>query len=372
MRRAVLLALGIASGVGLTGGCIGEPLHIDRQITLSPGHRVMPHSITRASNGDMFVIGSSDEMDYRAWATRLTPSGEVRWEYLEGGPDEVNDRRTRPQRFYGAVELPDETTLLCGSKIVEKWQTVMLVRLDKGGKLLSETLLPPVRDNVVISLYSCHKHSDGIVLLGSVSGQPAGTAWMAKLDWDFNLQWKKFSDDFGLGEFIETGDALIALGWHGQEEYLVKIGPDGNIIAKHVLRKDDGEHHLMQRIATDPKVRIVTFISNGRTEIANFDDQLRGPMQTLELHNVGVKKSLGLPDGSMVIVGSKNTSFVAAYPSAAVTRVARDGSYRTFPVEPLHQLPWYIDAVATGNGNQIAAVRQVGIEQGMVDFLSFK
>jgi hypothetical protein len=34
---------------------------------------------------------------------------------------------------------------------------------------------------------------------------------MEKLDWDFNLQWKKISDDFGLGEFIETGNALIAL-----------------------------------------------------------------------------------------------------------------------------------------------------------------
>jgi hypothetical protein len=33
---------------------------------------------------------------------------------------------------------------------------------------------------------------------------------------------------------------------------------------------------------------------------------------------------------------------------------------------------WYIDAVLTGNGKEIAAVRQVVIEQGTLDFLSFK
>lgn len=35
----------------------------------------------------------------------------------------------------------------------------------------------------------------------------------------------------------------------------------------------------------------------------------------------------------------------------------------------LHQLGWYTDAVL---GNEIAAVRQAGIGQGIVDFISFK
>lgn len=311
-------------------------------------------------------------MNYKAWATRLTPSGEMRWEYLEGGPDGWNDTSTHGQRFYEAIEMPDQSTLLCGEKIIDKTFTVMLVRLDKDGKLLSEKLLPPVRPNVVVTLGSCHKRSNGIVLMGAVSGQPAGTGWMALLDWDLNLQWTKFSDDFGGGEFIDTGDTLTALGWWWSDPkyYIEKIGPDGDIIAKHPL--PEGELHLVKGDGSSQPLRIVRMISNQHTEVFDFDDQLRGPSHTLQLHNVGVKKSVGLPDGSIVIVGAANTSLLTAYPSAAVTRIYKDGRYQTFLVEPLHQSAWYIDAVLTGKGNEIAAVRQVGAAQGILDFLSFK
>jgi hypothetical protein len=370
MRKTVLLALSLVGGIALTGGCMSEPtehLHIDKQIKLSPGHRVMPYSITRASNGDLFVIGSNDEMDYRAWATRLTSNGEVRWEYLEGGSDGWNDRSIHGQRFYGAIEMPDQTTLLCGVKVVDRRSTIMLVTLAKDGKLLSEKLLPPVRDNAVISLYSCHKRSDGIVLMGTVSGQPTGTGWMAKLDWHFSLQWKKFSNDFGNGEFIEAGDALTALGWFAKEYYVVKIGSDGDIIAKGLL--PEGEHHLVQGNATDPAVRIVTMLPEFKhTEILDFDDHLRGPKRTLKLYNVGVSKSLALSDGTIAIFGSQFTDSA----TAAVTRVYKDGRYKSLLVEPPHQSPWYIDAVLTGNRNEIAAVRRVDSGYAIVDFLSFQ
>ncbi len=150
-----------------------------------------------------------------------------------------------------------------------------------------------------------------------------------------NLQWKKFSDDFGDGEFIDAGDTLIALGWAGPEFYLVKIGPNGDIIDKHLL--PEGEHHLVKGGAPTFPLRVVTMISNSQTEVGEFDDRLRGPSNRLRLHNVGVKAALGLPDGSIVIIGAANTSFLSAFPSAAVTRVYRDGRYKTFLVEPLHQ-----------------------------------
>jgi hypothetical protein len=375
VRKAVLWALGLTCGMVLTGGCMSEAaeqLHIDRQIELSPGHQAEPYSIVHASNGDLIILGSNFEADSRAWATRLAPSGEVRWEYIQGGPDGWNDHRPLGQRFYGAIEMPDQATLLCGNEVINNTNIVWLVTIAKDGSVITDKVLPPVRNNVVITLYSCHKRSDGILLVGSVSGQPAGTGWVVKLDSEFNVKWTKFSDDFGIGDFIDIGDTLIALGWHGQEEYVVKIGPDGDMLAKQVLPKGDGEHHLVQSTATDPKVRIVTFFSNSRTEIADFDNQLRGPTRTLELHNVGVKKSLGLPDGSIAIVGSMNTSYLTAVPSAGVTRVFKDGGHKSFAVEPLHQSLWYADAVLTGNGNDIAAVRKVGPIRSVVDFLSFR
>jgi hypothetical protein len=350
----------------LSAPAFAEHLSIDKQIILSPGHLAMPHIITRASDGDLIVLGSNDQADSRAWATRVAPTGEVRWEFIQGGPDGWNDHSAHGQRFYGAIEMPDQTTLLCGIKDINNTNTVMLVRLDKDGKLLSEALLPPVRDNVVISLYSCHKRSDGIVLMGSVSGQPAGTAWMAKLDWDFKLQWKKFSDDFGLGEFIETGDSLTALGWHAQEYYVVKIAPDGEITAKHLLSA--GEHHLVQTGTSDPAVRIVTMVSTYQTEILDFDAQLRGPTHTLKLHNVGVKKCLGLPDGTVAIFGSQFHNGA----TTAVTRVYKDGSSKGFLVDPSIAYPWHNDAVLTGKNAEIAAVGRNYSSQAVLDWISFK
>lgn len=369
MRKAVPWALGLAIGLMFTIDCMceaGEPLHIDRQIMLSPGHRVMPYSITRASNGDFFVIGSNDQMDYRAWATRLAPNGEVRWEFLEGGPDGWNDRTVHGQRFNAAIEMPDETTLLCGEKVIDRRSTVMLVTLAKDGSLISEKLLPPVREGSVFSGLRCRKWNDGIVLVGGVSGRPAGTGWMIKLDMHLNMLWKKFSDDYAPGEMTESGHDLYVLGWHGSEFYIVKIGLDGEIIAKHLLTS--GEHHLVQTGTRGKSVRVATLVSTLQTEIADFDADLHGPARVLKLNNVGIKKCLELPDGSVAIFGSQFSHSA----TAAVTRVYKDGGYKTFLVEPRNESPWYIDAVLTGNGNEIAAVRQVGVEEGMLDFLSFK
>jgi hypothetical protein len=370
VRKTVLLALGLVSEMALTGGCMSEPsehLHVDKQVRISPAHRVMPYSITRASNGDLFVIGSNDQMNYRAWATRVAPSGEVRWEYLEGGPDGWNDRSIHGQKFYGTIEMPDQTTLLCGEKMIDRHPTIMLVTLAKDGSLISEKLLPPIREGVAVSLSTCRKWNDGIALLGSVSGQPAGTGWMVKLDMSLNMQWKKFGGDYGNGDIMDTGPSLYALGGHVEELYIVKIGVDGEIVAKHVL--PDAEHYLVHGSTSAPTVRIVSMLPTFQhTEIFDLDGQLRGPTRTLKLHNVGVKKCLELLDGTVAIFGSQFTDSA----TAAITRVYKDGGYKTFLVQPQHQSPWYIDAVLTGNDDEIAAVRQVDSGYAIVDFLSFK
>jgi hypothetical protein len=372
MKSSVLVLLILTNGVALTGGCTAEasePLQIARQLPLSPGHRIMPHRIIRASNGDLIVLGSTDNvMDYRAWATRVARSGEVRWDFLEGGPDGWNDRSVSGQRFYGAIEMPDQTTLLCGIKVIRNTNTIMLVTLDKDGSLVSEKLLPPVRDNVVVSIGGCYKSTDGIILIGTVSGSPRGTGWMAKLDWELNLQSKRFSDDLVRDEeLIDLGGTLITLSSHGPQSFVVNIGRDGDIIAKQLL--PDGEHHLVQGNRTDPPVRIAMMLpAFKRSEILDFDEQLKGPKRTLKLYNVGIKKALALTDGTIVTLGSQYTDSA----TAAVTRIYKDGAYKSFIVQPPHQSPWYIDAVLTGDGNEVAAVRQVGVEQAVMDFISFR
>jgi hypothetical protein len=89
-------------------------------------------------------------------------------------------------------------------------------------------------------------------------------------------------------------------------------------------------------------------LSTLETEILRFDDQLRGPTGKLKLYNVGVKKCLELPDGSIAIFGSQFHNSA----TAAVTRIYKDGSSKGFLLESPYQSPWYEDAVFTGNYRQ--------------------
>ena len=92
-----------------------ERMSIDKEVKLSPGHFVMPYQIRHASNGDFIIFGSTDEWDTRPWATRVTPNGGVRWDLVVGGSNGPPvDRSVRGQRFYEAIELENNTTLLCG------------------------------------------------------------------------------------------------------------------------------------------------------------------------------------------------------------------------------------------------------------------
>jgi len=109
-------------------------------------------------------------------------------------------------------------------------------------------------------------------------------------------------------------------------------------------------------------------ISTLRTEMVDFDADLRGTAHTVRLDNVGIKKCLGLPDGSVAIFGSQ---FLGTA-TAAITRVYKGGRYKTFLLEPRNTSPWYIDAVLTGNGDEIAAVRLQGLDRGILEFLSFR
>jgi hypothetical protein len=52
-------------------------------------HGLAPHVVIRASNGDLIVAGSNNELGYRPWATRISSTGGVRWEFVEGESDKM-------------------------------------------------------------------------------------------------------------------------------------------------------------------------------------------------------------------------------------------------------------------------------------------
>ncbi len=344
-----------------------EQMIIDKQIRLSPEHRVMPYQINRASNNDLIVSGSNDQVDYRAWATRISPTGEVRWEFLEGSPEGWTDQSARGQRFYGAFELADQTTVLCGTKKVDGKHVAVLVRLRQDGSLVGENLLRPDREGVILTGLGCTNWADGLALTGTISGRPASTGWLARLDGQLNVKWQKFSDDYANGDVAQTASGdLNLISWSGGKFYLVKIGPTGDVRARQNL--PDGEHHLVHMISPGTGVRVATMRATLDTEILDFDGELRGPKQTMTLHNTGVKKCLGLADGSIAIFGSEFHSGA----TAAITRVYKDGGHKGFIVEPAHQSGWYYDAASVGGINAFAAVRLVDDGRAVLDWVSFK
>ena len=65
--------------------------------------------MSHASNDDFNAFGVTGRgivTDYRPWATRVSPSHERRWEFLQKS---VSD-----EGFYSGIELKNLTTLMCG------------------------------------------------------------------------------------------------------------------------------------------------------------------------------------------------------------------------------------------------------------------
>ncbi len=291
MKSVVFWALGFATIAGLSSNCAAGSLRIEREVTLSASHPTQALSIIQANDGDLLILGRTDEVGSRAWATRLSPAGQPRWDFL--GPPSEGNSRGRPyngQEIVGAIELPNQQILLCGELPANHSRSAVLVRLAADGSFISQSEIPAVRDHSVITIYSCHKTPDGILLVGSASGLPAGTGWMVKLNWDLEVQWTRFSDDYGIGDYTDAPDSITAVGWHGQDYYVEKTAMDGSLIAKYVLPIETTPN-LVRGSKNDPNIYVAIFESNDITQLWTFDDKLRGPPRKLRLHNVGVKKA---------------------------------------------------------------------------------
>jgi hypothetical protein len=364
-NRQTLCSSLLASLLLLSNASFAERMSIDKQIRLSAQHRgVVPHVVSRASNGDIIVAGSNEELGSRPWATRVSAKGELRWEFVEGESDRGEDRKSSGQRFNGVIELPDQTTILCGLKYENKSASVVLDRLSVDGSLMEQRIVRPTRP---MTMFSCSRWNDGIALAGSVFGMPAGTGWLARIDANLNLQWEKFGDDYANTDIMETvGGSLVLTSWSGNVFDLVKIGPSGEILARRTL--PEAHYKLVHPVSIGSAVSVVGMIATLDTEIFHFDDKMQGPPRTLKMHNVGVKKCLELPDGSLAIFGSQFHNSA----TAAVMRVYKDGSSKGFLVQPPYQSGWYEDAAFTGDKNQFVAARVVNSGQAVLDWISFK
>ena len=375
MTKQLIWLIELICGIALAncGSAVAEQLVIEKQVQLSPGHHVKPYNVMRTANGDIIVFGSNDQTDYRPWAARVTAQGEVRWEFLAGGPNGWEDRSISGQRFYSALELPDQVTLLCGTMVINKEPIVVLDRIASDGKFLSEQQIHPPPDKGSFGhTVRCFQTKEGIFLIGAVGGTGYATGWLAQLNGQLAVQSERFSDQFFTMGFIQESDgSLVSLNPfikndNGSSLTLMKVTLSGEIIARHTLTDDDGPN-LIYPAAPTSGVRLALFRDTLHTDIVSFDDQLRGPRTVVKMHNAGVRKCIELPDGSIAIFGSRFDRGA----NAAVTRIYRDGSYKVFAIEPQPQSGFYYDAVATTNNKEFAATRWIGV-QPILEWIVFK
>jgi hypothetical protein len=331
-------------------------MKINREVALAPGHKALPYLITQASNGEFIVAGSTGIGDFRAWATRVDRDGKPLWEYVDGGPGAWNDLNGRGQRFHGAVDLPNQETLLCGIKSDTDHSLIgFLVRVRHDGSVIDQRRLTPSRRGDVVGLV-CTRWGDGIAIVGAITGRPAGTGWLVKLDAQGNIVWEKFDQYYGYGGAIQApAGNLILIGGSGDDDSIVKINSEGEVLARHLRPK--GESLLVHPPTPRPGLRMGVMPPDSLgTEVVDFDDSLQGPSHTKKLDNAAIKKCLELDDGTVVLFGSQ---FHRSATTASVAVLHPDGSSSAYPIEPPNHSPWFIDAVPSGTAGEFATVRQV-------------
>ena len=339
-----------------------EDMRVVQQVALSPAHKVAPYSITQASNGDFIVAGADNNGNYRAWATRVTKKGEPIWEFLDGSPDGWTDYSQNDQRFYGAVDLPNGNTLLCGIKRVETKIVAFLVRLGPDGKLIDERVLRPAHEGFPGSM-TCVALDDGVALLAGLAGTPIG-GWFTKLDGEGNFLWEKFGDQFGSTDAMPTqSGSLYSIG--GNE--VRAVDRQGNLLARY--RLPGSEQRFIHPVGQPSRVRISSMISTLETVILDFDLDLQKPPRKIRLDNIGPRVGLESANRVTTIFGSRY--FNGA--TAGAARVYPSGDSKMFTVEPRFKSLWFYDAVAIDSvSGEFATVRNDETGRGVITWISFK
>jgi hypothetical protein len=355
-RVAEAMSLAIVLFSVTSAAASAEDMKITRQITLSPAHKVAPYSITQASNGDLIIAGADSLGTYHAWATRVSKTGELIWEYLDGAPDAWTDYSKNSQQFYSAAELRNGITLLCGIKraINSTALVAFLVRIGADGKLIDQRILQPAHDGMPIGGIRCLPSQDGVAVLSWLAVLPRGIGWFMRLDADGNVLWEKFGDQFGYVDAMpgENG-GLFLIG--GRE--VRKIDAEGNVLARHALPGDS--QTFLQSAGPPTRVRIAALPSALKTVIIDFDLNLKGPLHTTHIGDIGTNRGLYTGNGVATLFGSRHVGYFNQ-PTAGAARVYKNGDSKGFTLEPRFQSGWFYDAVPTDlSGREFATVRFV-------------
>jgi hypothetical protein len=366
-KIAKTFALGIiVLGGTASAAASAEDMKITRQITLSPTHTVAPYLVIQASNGDLIVAGAAGLGNNRAWAMRVSKSGEPIWEYVDGPAGGWTDYSDNNQRFYGVVDLVNGNTLLCGIKKLENKISAFLVRLAPDGRLIDERILQPGSEGFPTGGIRCLRTSDGVAMLSWLAVLPVGTGWLLKPDTAGNVLWEKFGDQFNrLDAMPADNGGLFLIG----AQDAIKIDREGNQLSR-VRLPPGSDQKFIHPIGEPAKVRIGTTLSTAESAIVDFDLNLHGPLHTTHLGNIGINRGLESGNGVATLFGSRHFNG----PTAGAARVSPNADSQVFTVEPRFQSGWFYDAIPTdSSGREFATVRSLNAGGvGALAWIEFK
>jgi hypothetical protein len=346
----------LATCTFLSCSSFAAQLVINREVTLSPQHNPEPALITRASNGDFIIAGSSDNLRGYAWATRIDANGQLIWEYVDGHRGDSNDYGRVGASFSGAIDLPNQETLLCGVRSIAKSRIALVTRIGRDGSRLDELALDPARPDGGVTFIRCTRWGDGFAIIGTVSGRPKGTGWLVKLDAQGKFLWQKFADYYSYGDVVEAlNGELFLISWPDQTS-VVKLDSTGALVQSYPLPADSSDQVIVHPLEPRSGVRVAYMLSQTRTDVVELDDQLHSAKHTWRLRDAGLKAAVEMTDGSIAILGSQWHNAA----TAALTIVDRTGDSQNFLMQPPYASPWFIGAVQSGSPNELATIRQVG------------
>ena len=319
------------------------------------------HSIVKTPDGGFVIVGSIGN----GWATRVTAAGEVIWNYHDSGKSPSDHYGQNP--FKGALILPDNSTLLCGSKgsaAAGDDMTGYLVHLDPAGNVLSRSSLYPNGDKAygMSSINRCFPWKDGFALLGGASSHGAGAGWLMKLNSQGTKEWEKIGPNLTAGEGIETADhdlALLSPGATLNTVILRRISTEGEMSAQRTIEQT-GFHFIR---TVEPSTNVYAAIyrlssSSLSTSVAAFDSNLRdlapeSPIKTI-LFDHG--RAFMFPDQSLAVFGYVDLRDHSS--TAAVAYVdSRFNEKSSYHFKPEHESIWVVDAVALNSEGDFAVIR---------------
>lgn len=326
-----------------------------------------PHAIVRTRDGGYVIAGALYEN--RAWATRVDANMHVMWRNELEHPSLVWGENI--SAYESAVELADNTTLLCGHADIGTLKAPnivgLLTRIDGRGAILSREHVTPLGDESykLAYLQACATTSEGIVAVGNstriLGAGPIRPAedflWVVGLDPVGVVSWQKLipSDQQSISEqllVLPNTDLLV----HGNNGIALLLDHAGVTKAHQNVGVESGV-----MVSANPADRVLRLIASGGSApqlLTSFNAELKQiERKTGKPNNFVVKRAFTLDSGDLALFGYEGDGGES---TAAVSWVRHDlTSNETFIFRPTSASVQIDDAVPSGVPGEFAFVRSV-------------